>query len=286
MNAMNDITTITDIGRRIEAARQHLGWTQDRLAEYAQLGGAPVVSSYETGQRIPASENLARLALALNCTADYLLGLDRGALAAHVRLRDRVSARFGMDAARLEWEHRGGVTVLRFGTELVAALFWDRGERCWRLMAADGTLDEDAAVDATCRAVAVVVGRQVRERRGWEQWEWRRGDRMELVLERDVVDKAGGLDTCVGAALGRGSGWKEDWVIDTVETEVEFVQHPSGVAERRPGRRVMVGLLRRPMMTAESWLRKAGLIAGASGDVAAAAGASQVDGTSEAGAPA
>ena len=59
---------------RVTARRTDLGMTQAQLAQKCGLHPA-AISHFETGQRRPCIENLARLALELDCTSDYLIGL-------------------------------------------------------------------------------------------------------------------------------------------------------------------------------------------------------------------
>lgn len=63
------------LGRRLAAARERKDWTQQRLATESRVGQNQI-SRLESGQK-PRLEiaTLAKLARALGCTADYLLGL-------------------------------------------------------------------------------------------------------------------------------------------------------------------------------------------------------------------
>ena len=55
--------------------REHLGLTQDELAQKVRVR-RPTISELENHRRkTVSSEVLRRLALALSCTADYLLGM-------------------------------------------------------------------------------------------------------------------------------------------------------------------------------------------------------------------
>lgn len=66
-------------GDRLKAAREARGLTQAELAERAGMA-AVHVSHLETGVKPnPAVPTLVRLATALRCSADYLLGLGDGA---------------------------------------------------------------------------------------------------------------------------------------------------------------------------------------------------------------
>lgn len=63
---------LLDIGNRITELRKRLGWTQEELAEKADL--TPQFVSYaESGKRAMRPENLLKLSKALNVSADYLL---------------------------------------------------------------------------------------------------------------------------------------------------------------------------------------------------------------------
>lgn len=63
---------LQDIGNRITELRKRLGWTQEELAEKADL--TPQFVSYaESGKKAMRPENLLKLSKALNVSADYLL---------------------------------------------------------------------------------------------------------------------------------------------------------------------------------------------------------------------
>lgn len=63
---------LQDIGNRITELRKRLGWTQEELAEKADL--TPQFVSYaEAGKKAMRPENLLKLSKALNVSADYLL---------------------------------------------------------------------------------------------------------------------------------------------------------------------------------------------------------------------
>lgn len=63
-------TNLTTPGARIRAGRIARGWTQEQLAEAADVG-VQVVKRAEQGGRLYA-DTLARLADALGCTMDWL----------------------------------------------------------------------------------------------------------------------------------------------------------------------------------------------------------------------
>jgi transcriptional regulator with XRE-family HTH domain len=59
--------------KRLKAARDLRGLSQDQLAERSGLQGS-AISHFETGGRKPSFDNLKRLADALGVSTDYLLG--------------------------------------------------------------------------------------------------------------------------------------------------------------------------------------------------------------------
>jgi transcriptional regulator with XRE-family HTH domain len=61
-------------GDRILQLREHLGWTQEDLAEALQV---PVlqINRWENNKNKPGSAKTLHLAEVLGCSADYLLGL-------------------------------------------------------------------------------------------------------------------------------------------------------------------------------------------------------------------
>jgi transcriptional regulator with XRE-family HTH domain len=62
-----------DLGRRIGARRQHLGWTREQLAARAGLS-VPYLTYIETHPAVVTVACLAGLAAALGTTVDALLG--------------------------------------------------------------------------------------------------------------------------------------------------------------------------------------------------------------------
>lgn len=65
-----------NIGPRVEEARQHAGMTKAALAHRAHMRWAQL-HKIITGQRLQVSaDTVKRLAQALGCTADFLLGMD------------------------------------------------------------------------------------------------------------------------------------------------------------------------------------------------------------------
>jgi len=60
--------------QRLRHIRVVRGLSQSELAKLADLH-ASAVAHFESGSRLPSFENIRALAIALRCTADYLLGL-------------------------------------------------------------------------------------------------------------------------------------------------------------------------------------------------------------------
>lgn len=66
-----------NISERMRTARKAAGLTQKDVAKKLGLTGA-AYSAYETGQRSPNPETLRLICLALDVSADYLLGIEKG----------------------------------------------------------------------------------------------------------------------------------------------------------------------------------------------------------------
>lgn len=66
-----DITN-ADIGKRIRNLRKECGYTQEQLAEYANIS-VDFLGLIETGRSSMKVQNLAKIALVLNVTTDYLI---------------------------------------------------------------------------------------------------------------------------------------------------------------------------------------------------------------------
>lgn len=71
---MNNAQLRKEIGRRIMLTREILGITQKELSIKTQHQQA-AISHFECGRRTPNALNIFKLCKALNCSADYLLGL-------------------------------------------------------------------------------------------------------------------------------------------------------------------------------------------------------------------
>jgi transcriptional regulator with XRE-family HTH domain len=69
-------STAKEIGSRIASLRKSKGFTQKELAEIIGVTRT-VVTDYECGRVRLYDEILARLAVVLDCSTDYILGLHR-----------------------------------------------------------------------------------------------------------------------------------------------------------------------------------------------------------------
>lgn len=68
------MTDAKDIGERVRAERERRGWNQADLSRRSGLAPS-AVSQIESGAREPSPRSLAKLAVTLAVTTDYLLGL-------------------------------------------------------------------------------------------------------------------------------------------------------------------------------------------------------------------
>lgn len=64
---------MSTLAENIKRTREALGWTQDQLAEAADVNRV-TIAKYEAGKVIPGSKVLTRLAQALRVDANMLLG--------------------------------------------------------------------------------------------------------------------------------------------------------------------------------------------------------------------
>lgn len=64
-----------NIGDRIRQYRESKGWTQDDLADAAEMNRV-TIAKYETGKIEPKAKTLGKLAVALNVDVNLLLGLN------------------------------------------------------------------------------------------------------------------------------------------------------------------------------------------------------------------
>ena len=75
MNRYRDLNWRQEFGKRLKKTRRASGFSQESLAKEAAVS-FQAVGMYERGERTPNAETVAKMAKALNCTADYLLLLD------------------------------------------------------------------------------------------------------------------------------------------------------------------------------------------------------------------
>ena len=70
------MVNIVDFGEKIKHLRQGMGLTQVQISERLHISKA-MVSSYETGIRLPSYDILIKFAKFFGVTTDYLLGFNR-----------------------------------------------------------------------------------------------------------------------------------------------------------------------------------------------------------------
>ena len=75
MNRYRDLNWRQEFGKRLQKTRRASGFSQESFAKEVAVS-IQTVSLYERGERTPTAEIVAKMAKALNCTADYLLLLD------------------------------------------------------------------------------------------------------------------------------------------------------------------------------------------------------------------
>lgn len=73
---MNEETESKKFGKRLRAQRLKVGIPQSKLAKITHMLGRSI-SNFECGHRLPSYLTIKALAEALDCTADYLLGLEK-----------------------------------------------------------------------------------------------------------------------------------------------------------------------------------------------------------------
>jgi len=84
-------------GQKLKYARQNMGWTQEKLAEKADIPSTSI-AHFEAGSRKPSYDNLRKLTTVLNISADYLLGLvDELTIASPVRFAKKLAQMSGDD---------------------------------------------------------------------------------------------------------------------------------------------------------------------------------------------
>lgn len=65
---------VTDIGKRIRLAREIAGFTQENLAEAVDVSRT-AVARWESGDIVPNLQHIVDIAMLLNVSTDYLLGV-------------------------------------------------------------------------------------------------------------------------------------------------------------------------------------------------------------------
>ena len=65
---------INGLSEKLRTLRLNHNYSQKKLAAMLEVSPS-LISSYETGERMPSIENLKALAQLYHCSSDYLLGL-------------------------------------------------------------------------------------------------------------------------------------------------------------------------------------------------------------------
>ena len=90
MSYTNIMSTPSDIGTRIRAARRDRGLTQDELADQVGVSRS-AVAQWETGRTGQVTANLSRIAAALEVSVEYLMAGDDKHAAGEVRQGDELA---------------------------------------------------------------------------------------------------------------------------------------------------------------------------------------------------
>ena len=89
-------------GQRLKFARIDKGWTQEQLAEMVEIPNTSI-AHFEAGSRKPAYDNIRKLSIVLDISADYLLGIvDELTIAMPARFSKRIAEISGDDRVLLD----------------------------------------------------------------------------------------------------------------------------------------------------------------------------------------
>ncbi len=72
---MEDKDNVYDFGLRMKSLRKQKGLTQEQLGDMVGVS-KDAISRYESNTQTPSLERVRRIALVLNTSVDYLLGLE------------------------------------------------------------------------------------------------------------------------------------------------------------------------------------------------------------------
>lgn len=101
------------VGRRVQEARKHRGWTQEDLAERAELS-QPAVSQLETNGRLLRADLFGQLARALGVSSEFLLYGQEWVEEVSLKPPDEVFLRDYLELSKPDKEHvRSQVRFLR-----------------------------------------------------------------------------------------------------------------------------------------------------------------------------
>ena len=95
------------IGRRVQHLRKAQRLTQEQLAEMAGIS-LSFMGHIERGSRKMSMETLFNIASTLNCTSDYLIGLNRPPLSAYQMALRRMGEWIEEELASPAPEHENG----------------------------------------------------------------------------------------------------------------------------------------------------------------------------------
>lgn len=108
---------MTTLGERVKAARQSLGWTQDKLSQEAGISKS-FLSEIENDKANVSGENLMRVATALDTSLDYLM---KGEFFVERKPRPiEIPAELSEVAEELELSHKVTMALLNTHRSLVA----------------------------------------------------------------------------------------------------------------------------------------------------------------------
>lgn len=107
---------MSNLGHRIRARRQELGWTQEQLATKAGISKG-FLSDLENGKRHVSADNLMGIAQVLNVSLDYLM---KGDDAPVIRKEIPIPASLSEFATREGLSYRQTLTLLEMRDQIVA----------------------------------------------------------------------------------------------------------------------------------------------------------------------
>jgi len=99
---MSDCLSENIFGQRLRFARIDKGWTQEEFAQIAEIPNTSI-AHFEAGSRKPSYDSLRKLAIVLDISADYLLGIvDELTIAMPARFSKKIAKISGDDRVLLD----------------------------------------------------------------------------------------------------------------------------------------------------------------------------------------